>query len=178
MGGASGASLRVWLRSWWLRDNELTRPGGALARDHVFFHRTQAGQALIETAITIPVLLTLMLGFLLVMVVAQAYVDVDTATSLAATAAVSAPAGNDLLSHSYALKTYDGTLRRSGYLEPGALQGCNGYPGGVGATVTCTGSATIFLSRTPMAVLQPLNPNWHIDIQVSAIGYSSAYRST
>ena len=32
------------------------------------------GQALIETAITLPVLITLMLSFLLVMVVAQAYV--------------------------------------------------------------------------------------------------------
>jgi Flp pilus assembly protein TadG len=138
----------------------------------------QRGQALIETAITIPVLLTLMLGFLFVMVVAQAYVDVDTATSLAATAAVSAPADNPTLSHSYAQKSYDGTLRRSGYLEPGALGGCGGYAAGSGATVTCTGSATVFLSRTPMAILQPLNSDWRIDIEASSVGYSSRYRST
>src|SRR5205807_264766 len=46
--------------------------------------RRRSGQALIESAITIPVLLVLLLGFLLVMVVAQAVVDLDTATGLAA----------------------------------------------------------------------------------------------
>jgi hypothetical protein len=135
-----------------------------------------SGQALIETAITIPVLLTLLLSFLLAMVVAQAYVDLDTATGLAAASAVSAPAGNDVLSSEFARKTYNGTLRRSGYLEPGQLDGCGGYT--AGGTVTCTGHATLFLSRTPMAILQPLDPNWHLDIQASATGYSSPYRST
>jgi Flp pilus assembly protein TadG len=135
-----------------------------------------SGQALIETAITIPVLLVLMLGFLMVMVVAQAYVDLDTATSLAAAAAVSAPAGNDALSHDYASRTYNGTLRRSGYLEPGSLQDCGGYT--AGGTVSCTGTATLFLSRTPMAILQPFNSDFRVDIQARATGYSSPYRST
>jgi hypothetical protein len=134
------------------------------------------GQALIETAITIPVLFTLLLSFLLAMVVAQAYVDLDTATSLAAASAVSAPAGSDALSRQFAQKTYDGTLRRSSYLEPGALDGCGGYA--AGNTVVCTGHATIFLSRTPMAILQPFDANWHLDIQASATGYSSRFRST
>src|SRR5205085_3614755 len=98
------------------------------------------GQALIETAITIPVLITMMLSFLLVMVVAQAYVDLDTATGLAAASAVSAPAGNDVLSNQFAMATYNGTLRRSGYLQPGQLAGCGGYT--AGASVTCTGHAT------------------------------------
>jgi hypothetical protein len=138
--------------------------------------RATAGQALIETAITIPVLLVLMLSFLLVMVVAQAYVDLDTATGLAAAAAVSAPAGDEKQSRDFANRTYNGTLRRSGYLEPGALQGCGAYT--AGATVTCTGSATLFLSRTPMAILEPLNPNFRLDIQATATGYSSPYRST
>jgi hypothetical protein len=136
----------------------------------------QTGQALIETAITIPVLLLLMLSFLLVMVVAQAYVDLDTATSLAAASAVSAPAGNDALSREFALDTYDGTLLLSSYLEPGQLDGCGGYT--AGSAVTCTGHATLFLSRTPMAVLQPFDPNWHLDIVATATGYSSPYRST
>ncbi len=138
--------------------------------------RGGSGQALIETAITVPVLLTLLLSFLLVMVVAQAYVDVDTATSLAAAAAVSAPASNDALSSQFARKTYDGTLRRSSYLEPGSLDNCGGYA--AGGSVTCTGHATVFLSRTPMAILQPLDANWHVDIQAVATGYSSPYRST
>jgi hypothetical protein len=36
----------------------------------------------------------------------------------------------------------------------------------------------VFLSRTPMAILQPLDSNWHVDIQATATGYSSPYRST
>jgi hypothetical protein len=136
----------------------------------------QRGQALVETAITLPVLLTLLLSFLLAMVVAQAYVDLDAATSLAAASAVSAPADNASLSRDFATRTYDGTLRRSGYLQPGQLEGCGGYV--AGGTVSCTGHATIFLSRTPMAVLEPLNPNWTLAIQASATAYSSPYRST
>jgi hypothetical protein len=134
------------------------------------------GQALIETAITVPVLMVLLLGFLLVMVVAQAYVDVDTATGLAAASAVTAPAGNDGLSRDFALKTYNGTLRRSSYLEPGQLEGCGGYT--AGGTVGCTGHATLFLSRTPMAILQPFNADWQVPIRATATGYSSPYRST
>ena len=128
------------------------------------------GQALIETAITIPVLFVLLLGFLLVMVVSQALVDLDTATSLAAAAAVTAPANDAADSHQFAVETYQGTLVRSGYLEPGTLGGCGAYS--AGGSVTCTGSATLFLSRTPMAILQPLNPNWTIVIQATATAYS------
>jgi Flp pilus assembly protein TadG len=134
------------------------------------------GQALIETAITVPVLMVLLLGFLLVMVVAQAYVDVDTATGLAAASAVTARADNPGESRDFALKTYDGTLRRSSYLEPGSLDGCGAYV--AGGTVQCTGHATLFISRTPMAILQPFNANWQVPIQATATGYSSPYRST
>src|SRR5438132_735247 len=63
---------------------------------------SRRGQALLETAITLPVLIILMLSFLLAMVVAQAYVDLDTATSLAAASAVSAPAGSPALSRDFA----------------------------------------------------------------------------
>ena len=140
-------------------------------------HRSRgAGQALIETAITVPVLLVLLLSFLLAMVVAQAYVDLDTATSLAAASAVTAQASNDAQSREFARKTYDGTLHRSSYLEPGQLDGCGGYI--AGGTVTCTGHAVLFLSRTPMAILQPFNADWQISIQATATGYSSPYRST
>lgn len=138
--------------------------------------RATRGQALIETAITVPVLMVLLLGFLLAMVVAQAYVDLDTATGLAAASAVTARAGNEPQSRDFALKTYDGTLRRSSYLEPGELVGCGGYS--AGGTVTCTGHATLFLSRTPMAILQPFNADWQLPIQATATGYSSLYRST
>jgi hypothetical protein len=139
-------------------------------------HARQSGQALIETAITLPVLIVLLLSFLLAMVVAQAYVDLDTATSLAAASAVTAPAGNAALSQDFAHRTYNGTLRRSGYLEPGQLEGCGGYA--AGGSVSCTGHATLFLSRTPMALLQPFNSSWTLSIQATATAYSSPYRST
>jgi hypothetical protein len=138
--------------------------------------RATSGQALIETAITIPVLLILLLSFLLVMVVAQAYVELDTATGLAAASAVSAPAGNDALSRDFATRTYQGTLLRTGYLRPGQLDGCGGYS--AGGNVTCTGHATLLLSNTPMAILEPFNPDFSLDISASATGYSSPYRST
>ena len=138
--------------------------------------RRRSGQALIESAITIPVLLVLLLGFLLVMVVAQAVVDLDTATGLAAASAVTAPAGNAATSRDFATRTYDGTLRRSGYLEPGPLDGCGAYV--AGGSVSCTGHATVLLSRTPMAILEPLNSSWALDLQVTATAYSSPYRST
>ena len=139
--------------------------------------RSRRGQALIETAITVPVLMVLLLGFLLVMIVAQAYVDLDTATSLAAASAVTAPVDNPGQSHDFALRTYNGTLRRSSYLDPGGLEGCGAYLR-AGDTVQCTGHATILISRTPMAILQPLNANWQVPITATATGYSSPYRST
>jgi len=138
--------------------------------------RGSGGQALIETAITVPVLFTLLLCFLLAMVVAQAYVDLDTATGLAAASAVAAPANDEALSRDYAVRTYQGTLRPSGFLVPGALDGCDGYA--AGATVTCTGHATLLLSNTPMAILQPLTSNWSIPMTATATAYSSQFRST
>lgn len=138
----------------------------------------QRAQALVETAVVLPVLLLLALGFALVTVLAQAWVEVDTATGLAAAAAVSARANDDAASHTFALKTYQGTLRRSPYLEPGSLEGCGGYASGSQLPVTCTGSATVYLSRTPMALLQPWNSNWTVQMRVSASSYPSRYRST
>ncbi|MDQ6900391.1 MAG: pilus assembly protein [Candidatus Dormibacteraeota bacterium] len=143
--------------------------GEGMARQH------QRGQALVETAIVLPLLFLLFLGFLLVMVTAQAYVDVDTATSLAAASAVTAPANDNAKSREFALQTYNGTLHQSTYLQPQALAGCGGYS--AGGSVTCTGKATLYLSRTPMAVLAFWNPHWTITIQATSTAYSSPYRS-
>ncbi|MGI8562736.1 MAG: TadE/TadG family type IV pilus assembly protein [Candidatus Dormibacter sp.] len=117
-----------------IRAGHLTQHDGPIARHH------QRGQALVETAIVLPLLFLLFLGFLLVMVTAQAYVDVDTATSLAAASAVTAPANDSAKSREFALQTYNGTLHQSTYLQPQALAGCGGYA--AGGSVTCTGRAT------------------------------------
>ncbi len=128
------------------------------------------GQALLETAITVPVMVVLLLGFLAVLVRVEAQVELQTATALAAAAAVSAPAESPL-SHSWAEESWQGTLHQYPYLEPGSLIGCGAYR--PGQTVTCKGTATLDYSRTPMAVVVP----FPLVLQATATADSSSYRS-
>jgi len=132
--------------------------------------RRQGGQALLETAITVPLMLLLLLGFLAVLVRIEAQLELDAATSLAAAAAANAPAGSPL-SAEYARQTWAGTLRQYRYLRPGALEGCGAYlPGQV---VTCAGSATLDYRETPMGLVVPLP----MQIRSEATARSSLYRS-
>ena len=130
----------------------------------------QRGQALVESAITIPLMLLLMLGFLAVLVRIEAQVEVDAATSLAAAAAVSAPAGSSL-SADYARRTWSGTMRQYRYLLPGRLEGCGAYQ--PDQPVTCRGSATLDYRQTPMGLLVP----YPIEVRSDATARGSRYRS-
>jgi hypothetical protein len=130
----------------------------------------QRGQALLETAITVPLMLVLLLGFLAVLVRVEAQIELDAATSLAAAAAVSAPAGSPL-SADYARMTWTGTLRQYSYLRPDGLEGCAAYQ--PGEAVTCRGSATLDYRSTPMGLIVP----FPIHVQSAATARSSAYRS-
>lgn len=132
--------------------------------------RDQTGQALLESAITIPLMLLLVLGFLAVLVRVEAQLELDAATSLAAAAAITAPAGSPL-SAEYARRTWTGTLRQYAYLRPGALDGCAAYE--PGQAVTCTGTATLDYRATPMGLIVPVP----IAVQSRATARSSAYRS-
>lgn len=132
--------------------------------------RGQRGQALLETAITIPLMLVLLLGFLAVLVRIEAQVELDAATSLAAAAAVNAPAGSPL-SGDYARQTWAGTLRQYAYLRPDALEGCGAYL--PGQPVACAGSATLDYRDTPMGLVVPLP----IRLRSEATARSSLYRS-
>ena len=114
--------------------------------------RGQAGQALLESAITIPIMLLFMLGFLALLIRIEAQVEVDAATSLAAAAAVSAPAGSPL-SGDYAQRTWRGTMRQYRYLLPGGLEGCGAYQ--PDQPVVCRGTATLDYAQTPMGLLVP-----------------------
>jgi len=130
----------------------------------------QSGQALLESAITIPLMLLLLLGFLAVLVRVEAQLELDAATSLAAAAAITAPAGSPL-SVEYAHETWTGTLRQYPYLRPGALEGCTAYV--PGQTVTCRGSAVLDYRETPMGLIVPVP----LALSSEATARSSAYRS-
>ena len=134
--------------------------------------RRQAGQALLETAIVLPLMLTLMLGFLAVLVRVEAQVELDTATGLAAAAAAAAPPGDYSLSSRYARYTWDGTLHYYGYLRPGPLSGCAGYAR-AGDSVTCTGTATLRYSQTAMGIVVPFD----VQLSATATARSSEFRS-
>lgn len=132
--------------------------------------RPRSGQALVETAITIPVMFILLLGFLAVLIRVEAQVELDAATSLAAASAVSAPTGS-VESNRFAAETWRGTLHHYPYLDPGRLQGCRSYTGG--GTVTCAGSATLRYSLTPMRAIVPFD----VTIQSTATARGSEFRS-
>lgn len=130
----------------------------------------QGGQALLETAITVPLMLLLLLGFLAVLVRIEAQLELDAATSLAAAAAANAPAGSPL-SAEHARQTWAGTLRQYRYLRPGELAGCGAYL--PGQPVTCRGDATLDCRQTPMGLVVP----FPIHLSSSATARSSLYRS-
>ncbi len=141
-----------------------------MSRPPIHRSRAQRGQALLETAITLPLMLIFLLGFLAVLVRVEAQVELDTATSLAAAAAVTAPV-DSTLSADYASQTWLGTLHQYPYLTPGHLYGCGTYQ--LDQAVTCHGLATLDYRQTPMALVVPLR----LTIDSTATARSSRYRS-
>ena len=133
----------------------------------------QAGQALIETAVTLPILIALFIGFVGAGVGAQAYVDLNTAVYLAAASNVTAYADDMPLSLQYAHETFNATVAQDKLLEQTQLT-CSPDPAdyAAGATVSCRGSASIAFSRTPLSIIFGDLP-----INASASATRSPYRS-
>lgn len=142
--------------------------------------RRQSGQALIETAVTLPVIFLLLFGFLAVLIRIEAQVELDTATSLALASCVSARA-NSATCGDWASATYQGTMRQYSYIKIDGTGNGNGlqcptdgsgrYQWGV--PVTCQAKATLLYQNTPMAYLVLTN------VQISSTATTTApnYRS-
>lgn len=134
------------------------------------------GQALVETAITLPAIFILLFGFLAVLIRIEAQVELDTATSLALASCVSARENNPDCS-AWAQATYVDTMRQYSYIQvdPAGLQcpgnGTRGYQWG--ERVTCRSQATLLYRNTPMAYLVLTN----VTIQSTATTTAPNYRS-
>ena len=130
----------------------------------------QGGQALIETALTIPLLFILLLGFYEVSLVVQSNLDLQTAVGLAAAAAATAPADDAATATHYADATFQNTVKHFDLLDQTSLA-CTG-PYAAGDTITCTGQATLELSGTPFAMISP-----SVDVTATSRAHISAYRA-
>ncbi len=143
--------------------------------------RPQSGQALIETAVTLPVLIALFFGFLAAGVGAQGYVDMNTAVYLAAASNVTAYADDQPHADQYATDTFNATVRHDTLVEPETgpkAFGCFPGPGPnggyqAGGSITCSGSAHLRFSKTLLGALIPVDP----EITAQATAVRSPYRS-
>jgi Flp pilus assembly protein TadG len=130
-----------------------------------------SGQALVETAVTMPVLIALFFGFLAAGVAAQGYVDLNTAVYLSAASNVTAFAGDQLIADQYAKDTFDRTVAHDSLLA-NRSSSCGGdYT--AGGKITCQGSAVLQFSRTPLSIVIPFDPT----ITAQASAFRSPYRS-
>ncbi|HEV2954241.1 MAG TPA: hypothetical protein VG015_09130 [Candidatus Dormibacteraeota bacterium] len=140
---------------------------------------TERGQAGLETAFVVPVLVAIVIFVGGVSVLTTAQTDLYTATSLAALGASTAPAENGDLSQLYAQAAWVGTIEHHSSLRAQSLE-CQVPAGPIarggyepGDDVTCTGVATVALSRTPVAVIWPF-PDLQMRVTVKMA--TSTYR--
>ena len=129
------------------------------------------GQALIEAAVTLPILIALLLGFLGAGVGAQGYVDLNTAVYLAAASNATAYAADPTDANQFAMDTYTHTLAHDSLLQDNGFFCAGNYA--ADGNVTCQGSAVLRFSRTPLAIAIPFDPT----ITASATAHRSKYRS-
>jgi Flp pilus assembly protein TadG len=130
----------------------------------------QRGQALIEAALTIPLIFILLLGFYEVSLVVESDLDLQTAVGLAAAAAATAPANDAPVAMTYAQATFQNTVKHFDLLAQTSLA-CRG-PYAAGDTISCTGQATLALNGTPFQEISP-----SVSLSATAHAHISAYRA-
>ncbi|HET9051040.1 MAG TPA: hypothetical protein VFO60_05010 [Candidatus Dormibacteraeota bacterium] len=131
--------------------------------------RSERAQAIVETALVLPVLLLLALGFAGAILVLDAEEEIRSATGLATTSAFSAPAGDS----SDALRNVQDTFQRSvrsPVVDPGSLRiDCPASQGNQylysstfqpNTVVSCHGAGTITFHNSVLGLV------WRWDIQV------------
>lgn len=142
------------------------------------------GQAAIETAFTIPVLVIIVLFTVGLSILTTARAETSAAVSLAALGAVTAPAHRGDIGMAYANAAWNGTMRHYPYLDPSPLpRSCAGNPDGSGYApgdrVTCTGTVKILLSHTPAGALWLLpDPVISVSVTVSTSTFRASCPTT
>ena len=127
------------------------------------------GQAVIETAIVLPILLAMVCLFVSVMLQVQAQQELDTAVALATEATFQVPAGTHLTGNGSGTdlpqwETFEGTMSFYPKFFGNLTFHCSGNyllpvtPPNLTGSVTCHASATLLLSNTPVAWVQFGNP--------------------
>ena len=128
---------------------------------------THRGQAVIEMAMVIPLMLAIIFGFVGVLLWLETAHDLRAATALASTtAATFRDDSPDAVAAES--ETFAGTMRQYGYVEVRAFSCTH-----AGTRVTCDASAVLRFDRTPLAVAWPTNPT----INATGVSYSSAFRT-
>ena len=113
----------------------------------------QAGQSLVEFAISVPIILIIIFGFLGFMQAMQTVTELDAATTLAASAAIQFPVGEVAQSQAAARRTFTNSI--SGYGITGQAITCSGgnlSPTPSTTPVICHAIAKLDLGNTPLAV--------------------------
>lgn len=144
--------------------------------------RSQAGQALVEMAIVIPILLLLTLGFVGVGVMIESRTQVQAALTLATASATQAPLGDRADALKYADNTFSETMSKQNWIRA-TFVGCSGsYMTGKrpGANslfeIKCTAKnvAIVFSKIGPLTMLWPQTLSLGT---FTAVMFPSTYRS-
>lgn len=127
------------------------------------------GQAVIEMAMVVPIMLVIIFGFLGLLLWIETVHDLRAATTLAGTTAATFREDSIEASRAEA-ETFNGTMRQYGYVEVRSF-GCRHDPANF--RVDCDATAVLRFDRTPLAVAWPGNPA----LNAHALSYFSRFRS-